>query len=99
MAQTVLNREEAELDLCISKLHDTIKQEIFSVGFNAPDAENPRSLQAKLQANMTQLRARMRELELLADEQETCVFWLVANTIETLPATTWIEQEASRTLA
>ncbi len=74
MAQTMLNREEAELDLCICKLHDTIKQEILDVGSNAPDAENPRSLQAKIQANMTQLRARMRDLELLADEQETYVF-------------------------
>lgn len=73
MAKAALNREEAELDLSICQLHDSIKHEICCIDSDFPDAENPRKLQAKIQSDMTQLRARMRELELLADEQETCV--------------------------
>ena len=74
MAKTALNREEADLDLSICRLHDCIKHEISSTYSESPDAQNPRKIQAKIQSDMTQLRARMRELEMLADEQETCVF-------------------------
>lgn len=74
MARTVLDHEEAELDVCLGRLHDTISQEIATLSSNAPELDNYRTLQAQIRADMTQFRAHMRDLEFLADEQETYVF-------------------------
>ena len=67
----MLNREESQLEHDICQLHETIRQKIASIGSPSFDEETPRTLQAHIQAHMTQLRGKMRQLELLAEEQET----------------------------
>ena len=70
MAAT-LNREEAELDQAINLLQDTVCADIAEFARSSPSDEVGRKLQSKIQRNTTHLRARLRELELLAEEQET----------------------------
>ena len=66
-----LNRDEAELDKAITTLQDSVRTDIAAFAQTSPSDEIGRKLQAQIQRATTQLRARMRELELLAEEQET----------------------------
>jgi len=70
MAAT-LNREEAQLDQAISNLQETVRADIAAFAQTSPSDERGRKLQSQIQRNTTLLRARLRELELLAEEQET----------------------------
>ena len=66
-----LNRDEAELDNAITSLQDSVRTDIAAFAQTSPSDEIERKLQSQIQRATTQLRARMRELELLAEEQET----------------------------
>ena len=66
-----LSRDEAELDKAITTLHDLVRTDITAFAQTSPFDEIGRKLQSQIQRATTQLRARMRELELLAEEQET----------------------------
>ena len=68
---TVLNREEAELNQDISLLHQEVWQAIASISSPGTATEDRRAMQARVQADMARLRAKTRDLELLAEEQET----------------------------
>lgn len=70
---TPLKREEAEIDRAICTLQDTVRADVAAFAQSSPTDEVGRKLQSHIQQNTTQLRARLRELELLAEEQETCV--------------------------
>jgi len=83
MARAVLDHEEAELDVCLSKVHDTISQEIATLQSNVSQLDNYRTLQAQIRADMTQYRAHLRDLEFLANEQETYVVLVYQNFIFT----------------
>ena len=66
-----LNREEAELNQGISLLHQEVWQAVASISSQLIANEDRRALQARVQADMARLRAKTRDLELLAEEQET----------------------------
>lgn len=70
MAAT-LNREEAQVDQAISHLQEKVRADITAFAQTSPSDESGRKLQSQIQRNTTLLRARLRELELLAEEQET----------------------------
>lgn len=65
------NREEAQLDQAISNLQETVRADIAAFAQTSPSDESGRKVQSQIQRNTTLLRARLRELELLAEEQET----------------------------
>ena len=66
-----LNREEAQIDQAITQLQDTVRADIAAFAQSSPSDEAGRKLQSQIQRSTTHLRARLRELELLAEEQET----------------------------
>ena len=68
----VLNREEAEVNTAILQLHEDVRQAITSISLPAMSGEDRRAMQARIQADMAKLRAKTRDLEMLAEEQETC---------------------------
>jgi hypothetical protein len=69
----VLNREEAEVNTAIAQLHEDVRQAITSISSPAMAGEDRRAMQARIQSDMAKLRAKTRDLEMLAEEQETCV--------------------------
>ena len=66
-----LNHEEAQIDQAISQLQETVRTDIAAFAHSSPSDEAGRKLQSQIQRNTALLRARLRERELLAEEQET----------------------------
>ena len=58
--------------MSIGQLQDEVRQRISTVASQTTIAEDRRALLARIQGDMAQLRAKVRDLELLAEEQETC---------------------------
>lgn len=66
-----LRSQEAAVDQGLRSLQDTVRAEIAAFAQTSPTNESGRKLQSQIQRNTTLLRARLRDLELLAEEQET----------------------------
>ena len=59
------------MDQGLRYLQDTVRAEIAAYAQTSPTDESGRKLQSQIQRNTTLLRAHLRDLELLAEEQET----------------------------
>lgn len=60
------------LTMSIGQLQDEVRHRISTVAAQTTAADDRRALLARIQGDMAQLRAKVRDLELLAEEQETC---------------------------
>ena len=59
------------MDQGLRSLQDIVRAEIAAFAQTSSTDESGRKLQSQIQRNTTLLRARLRDLELLAEEQET----------------------------